>query len=71
MYDLFNLYASGKGELKIRSIQKLGNDALQVRYNNKKMPRERRNVCDIIKSERRLLLVEFFKHSWRRSHTGI
>ncbi|WP_108784661.1 VirB8 family type IV secretion system protein, partial [Wolbachia endosymbiont of Bemisia tabaci] len=27
MNDLFNLYSDAKGELKIRSIQKLGNDA--------------------------------------------
>ncbi|OJH32799.1 Type IV secretion system protein virB8 [Wolbachia endosymbiont of Armadillidium vulgare] len=32
MNDLFNLYSDAKGELKIRSIQKLGNDALQVRF---------------------------------------
>lgn len=32
MDDLFNLYSDTKSEFKIRSIQKLGNDALQVRF---------------------------------------
>lgn len=32
MDDLFNLYSDTKNEFKIRSIQKLGNDALQVRF---------------------------------------
>lgn len=32
MNDLLNLYSDAKSELKIRSIQKLGKDALQVRF---------------------------------------
>ncbi|MGL9725267.1 MAG: virB8 family protein [Wolbachia sp.] len=32
MNDLFNLYLDAKGELKIRSVQKLDNDVLQVRF---------------------------------------
>ncbi|MBC6686397.1 type IV secretion system protein [Wolbachia pipientis] len=32
MDDLFNLYSDTKSKFKIRSIQKLGNDALQVRF---------------------------------------
>ncbi|MDE5062218.1 VirB8 family type IV secretion system protein [Wolbachia endosymbiont of Drosophila tsacasi] len=32
MDDLFNLYLDTKSKFKIRSIQKLGNDALQVRF---------------------------------------
>ncbi|RDD34575.1 type IV secretion system protein VirB8 [Wolbachia endosymbiont of Cylisticus convexus] len=35
MHDLFNLHSDAKGELKIHSIQKLGNDALQVRFSIK------------------------------------
>jgi type IV secretion system protein VirB8 len=32
MDDLFNLYSDTKSEFKIRSFQKLGNDALQARF---------------------------------------
>lgn len=32
MDDLFNSYSDTKSEFKIRSIQKLGNDAIQVRF---------------------------------------